>query len=92
LTLYQGPVGVEAARYTDAGFLMHALGFLHGMRCQFYDWWIDGRYFPATDTDYVTPRIELVAQAITRMYRQWRSWGPKPQLTTINALFLHSRT
>ena len=83
---------MEAARYADAGFPVHLLGFLCGMRCQFYDWWIDGRYWPAIDTDHAAPRVEVLAQVIGRMYDRWRTFGAQQRLVAINALFLQSRT
>lgn len=81
----------EAARYADAGFVMHFIGFLLGMRCQFHEWWIDGRYWLEPDTDYRVPDAALLGRAISRAYERWCGWQERQRLVAINVLYLHSR-
>lgn len=89
LDIANGPA--EAQRRGAAGFLIHLFGFLHGVRCQFYDWFIDGRAQVKPDSDHWPPSARQVANVLTTAYREWTTWTPRRKQVVTNALFLHGR-
>lgn len=82
----------QAARYGDAGFIMHFLGFIYGFRCQFYDWWMEGRINVRGDIDYIRPTSSYIGDCLERAFLMWSSWPSRQQIVAINILFLHTRT
>ena len=82
----------QAARYGDAGFIMHFLGFIYGFRCQFHDWWMEGRINVSGDSDHNCPRSSHVGNCLEKAFQMWSSWPSRQQIVAINALFLHTRT
>jgi hypothetical protein len=84
----------EAAdpRYSLPGFIVHFLGLLYGRRCQFHDWWVDGRSPVRGDTEYAIGRTAQLADCLNGAVERWLTFSAKAQLIAINALFLHSRT
>lgn len=74
-----------------AGFLMHFAGFLYGHRCQFVDWWVDGRIPLRAQTDrHVRPADATLC--FTRAIEKWKAWTQRERILATNALYLHCRT
>jgi len=82
----------QTARYGEAGFIMHFLGFIYGFRCQFHDWWMEGRINVKGDCDYARPESSHVGNCLEKALEMWSSWPSRQKLVAINALFLHTRT
>src|SRR6266516_2433391 len=92
LILDQDFANEEEARYSTAGFVVHFVGFLYGFRCQFHDWWMDGRANAKGRTDHSQPRVSQSSATITRAATTWRGFRRRQRLVAINCLFLHTRT
>lgn len=92
LKLEEGFASQDQARYGAAGFLIHFIGFLYGFRCQFHDWWMDGRVLTKSQADHSNPRAEAASRIVERALQRWRQYSERQRLVAINALFLHSRT
>jgi len=82
----------EQVRYGDGGFVIHFLGFLYGHRCQFYDWWVDGRVLIPDEIDHRPPSPKQAGEIISDALRTWRDFQNRQRFVAINALFLHTRT
>ncbi len=82
----------QTARYGAAGFIMHFLGFIYGFRCQFHDWWMEGRINVKGDSDHIHPVSSHVGNCLEKAFQMWSSWPSRQQIVAINALFLHTRT
>ena len=82
----------EQVRYGDGGFVIHFLGFLYGHRCQFYDWWVDGRVLIPDEIDHRPPSPKQAEEIISHALRTWRDFQNRQRFVAINALFLHTRT
>lgn len=80
-----------AQRYGDAGFLIHFFGLVYGWRCQFHDWWIDGRSKASSNADYHTPRKTYVESCMRGALARFRNWRAIEKMVAINAMFLHGR-
>lgn len=81
----------EQLRKGIAGFAIHFLGFLSGHRCQFEDWWVDGRGSTKSQSDFSFASVSDVSFCIEQALRTWSSWIDPMQRVAINALFLHNR-
>jgi hypothetical protein len=91
LRLTRAPDEPGALRLREAGFVVHFLGFLHGRRCQFWDWWVDGRLLTSHHNDYILFQPEVTSICLERALGRWATWPPADQNVLINALFLHNR-
>lgn len=91
LTIEDSDEGQEASRYGDAGFLIHFFGLLYGFRCQFHDWWLDGRCNAKSDADFYTPRREAAEACAERALTTFRSLGASQKMVAINVMYLHAR-
>jgi hypothetical protein len=82
-----------AARYGEGGFVVHFLGFLLGWRCQFADWWVDGRISLDGHHDYfLVGPPDTVGTCVDLARSHWRSWRLRERTVFLNALYLHNRT
>lgn len=81
----------EVARYADGGFIIHFIGFLFGRRCQFSDWWVDGRVPAKAQTDFGVHGYGLASRCLEQALTAWRMWPSKARTVLINAMFLHNR-
>lgn len=80
----------DVVRKDSAGFVIHFLGLLFGRRCQFWDWWVDGRLSVRSWGDAaVLAGTEgvLVDEALNT----WAAWSEGAQRVLLNALFMHNR-
>ena len=75
-----------------AGFVVHFTGFLYGYRCQFFDWWVDGRVPLRPHNDYISLRPSDATLCLTRAVETWLSWSERDRMVANNVLFLHGRT
>ena len=82
----------KEARYGVGGFLIHFLGFLYGYRCQFADWWFDGRVSTRAQNDHNPPRQHELNALLDLAVSRWNHLSIPQQVVAINALYLHSRT
>ncbi len=81
----------DDARRGAAGFIIHFLGFVHGFRCQFHDWWMDGRVAIKPEIDHTQPSPTEVGALLDAALKRWRGFSPRQKTVAINILFLHSR-
>ncbi len=81
----------ETQRYGEAGFVAHFLGFLLGYRCQFEDWWVDGKIATKPQVDFHIAREASVGVCIDTAFSVWRRWSNRSRTVMINAAFLHNR-
>ena len=81
----------KTQRLGDAGFLVHLFGRFYGWRCQFHDWWIDGRCKGSSDADHLAPRQAQAEACLRASLIRFRSWGAMPKMVAINAMYLHGR-
>lgn len=91
LCLTRAPDEPGAFRLREGGFVVHFLGFLHGRRCQFWDWWVDGRVLTTRHNDYISLRPDVTSLCLERAFQRWATWPPRDQNVLTNALFLHNR-
>ena len=82
----------EQARYEDAGFVMHLLGFLYGHRCHFHGWWVDGKVLFPEEIDHSFPTAQQAENIISRSLQTWQAFGDRQRAAAINVLLLHTRT
>lgn len=90
LTL-RGEDDQKVQRYGDAGFLIHFFGLVYGWRCQFHDWWIDGRIKASSHGDHIAPRTADAEACIQAALASFRTWTAVPKVVAINAMYLHAR-
>lgn len=81
----------RTGRLSDAGFIVRFLGFLLGHRCQFADWWVDGRILARKHNDYHIFLPDIVSVCLERALNAWSTWPRRDQTVFTNALFLHNR-
>ncbi|HEV7594124.1 MAG TPA: hypothetical protein VGO33_03925 [Gemmatimonadaceae bacterium] len=86
-----GKVDQTIQRYGDAGFVIHLFGRFYGWRCQFHDWWIDGRSKGSSDADHLAPRHGEAEACMRAALVRFRSWAAIPRMVAINAMYLHGR-
>lgn len=77
-------------RNSDAGFIIHVLGYLFGTRLQFHDWWFDGRV-PIKSTHNITITDAVIEDFISKSYRTWLAWTDQIKKWFLNILIMHSR-
>jgi hypothetical protein len=92
LELYKAFASQEQARYADAGFVMHLLGFLYGRRCHFHGWWVDGKVLFQEEIDHPIPTADQAENIISRSLQTWQAFGDRQRAAAINVLLLHTRT
>jgi hypothetical protein len=77
-------------RVGPAGFLIHLLGYLYGVRLQFHDWWVDGR-MPMKSQHNITVPNKLAQDFLSHSYATWKNWDQKKRELMTNILFMHTR-
>jgi hypothetical protein len=82
----------QSLRRGLAGFVVHFAGCLYGHRCQFSDWWVDGRVPLRPQTDHVSIRPNEAVLCLTRAVETWMTLSDHERIVAINALFLHGRS
>ena len=92
LELYKAFASQEQARYADAGFVMHLLGFLYGRRCHFHGWWVDGKVLFPEEIDHSIPTARQAENITSRSLETWQAFGDRQRAAAINVLLLHTRT
>ena len=77
-------------RKWDFAFLINLLGFLHGTRLQFYNWWFDGKV-PIRNMDniYISPKE--ITKFLSTAYEAWKKWNEINKERIINLLVMHTR-
>jgi hypothetical protein len=86
-----GDMPQGAARYGLAGFVVHLLGFLCGFRCQFFDWWFEGRLPTKSLMDHHDPSARELSAIVSTAVPVWAVLPDRQRLVAINVLYLHSR-
>ena len=81
----------ETQRRGLAGFVVQFLGFLFDYRCQFEDWWVDGRVpmRPATDAAVAPTHVSTFLESAVAT---WRTFSEENRYRVSNALFFHLRS
>lgn len=92
IRLFDAPGDAEAGRYGEGGFAVHFLGFLLGWRCQFFNWWVDGRIPTKSHSDCFVHLPCIVSICLDHARSRWASWPSRDRTVLVNALFLHNRT
>jgi hypothetical protein len=77
-------------RVGAAGFLVHLLGYLYGVRLQFHDWWVDGR-MPVKSQHNVTVTNKAAEDFLSLSYETWKNWDQRKRELMTNILFMHTR-
>lgn len=91
LTLRTGTSRDESRR-TLGGLIIHLFGLLTGSRCQFADWWVDGRVSTSSENGFAAHVGWEVGQSLDAAVPVWDRMQVRDRLVTTNALFLHNRT
>jgi len=80
---------VQTIRKGMAGFVIHLLAYLTGVRVQFHDWWFSGRIpIRPSPPGYVS---SSVAQHFFEVaLEEWKSWSLQIRRIFTNALFIHT--
>lgn len=77
-------------RNTDAGFLVHFLGCLLGVRLQFEEWWVDLR-IPTNVTRSFHLQADTAQHVLNHAYSKWFTWSEVEQRWFTNLLYMHNR-
>lgn len=80
----------HAFREEEGALLIHTLGFLYGVRCQYSEWWHDSPVPVLAKTIAISSRAEL-EEAATRIVREALSWGPEIRQRFVGAMYLKRR-
>lgn len=72
-------------------FIVHFFGFLMGRRCQFADWWVDGRISTYNWNGFELHREWEVRRSLDAAVTVWLALPVGKRAVAVNALFLHSR-
>ncbi len=80
----------DVLRNTDAGFIIHLLGYLFGTRLQFIEWWHDGRV-PIKSTHNMHTNKAAVEDFLSKSYKKYRLWNEEHRKWFLNILIMHSR-
>lgn len=91
VVLFHASKDRELSRNGPGAFVIHFLGFFVGRRCQFHDWWFDGRIPERAQNDYVTVPQSTVSVVLEQGFDTWLGWAARDQTVFINALYLHNR-
>lgn len=86
----QASISAAEWRKGEGGFLIHALGFLLRLRCQFHDWWFDSR-LPIRTVPICVMTNRDISRLLAMMLTSYRTWTPEVRVRFANALFLKSR-
>lgn len=81
----------ETQRRGLAGFVVQFLGFLYDYRCQFEDWWLDGRLPMRPATDAAVAPFHVSTFLVTAV-ATWRTFSEDNRARVTNALFFHLRS
>jgi len=92
LVLREYPSKDQSVRESIAGFVIHCLGFITGRRCQFADWWIDGRLPGRPETDAEPLFQREVSVCLDAAVDTWKLAGDRERRVLTNALFMHNRS
>ena len=86
----QNPMYKENLRKWDFAFLINLLGFLHGTRLQFYNWWFDGKV-PIRNIDNIQISHKAITKFLSNAYETWKKWDKTNKERIINLLVMHAR-
>jgi hypothetical protein len=86
----QSRAGMHELRIGPAGFLVHLLGYLYGVRLQFHDWWVDGR-LPLKMQHNIYLTDECAQSFLSGSYGRWKSWTSNQKDLMTNILYMHAR-
>jgi hypothetical protein len=89
--LLSDPIDANDVRHSDAGFLIHLLGFFFGTRLQFCDWNFDGRV-PTGSSNSLTYLPDVPEHFISFAYQKWRAWPADLRRRFINIIYMHGRS
>ena len=92
IRLFDEQGGKEAVRKGASALAIHFLGCLLGWRCQFHDWWVDGRIPSRGHGDSISIPQGMVCLALEKALSAWSTWDQRDQTVFINALYFHNRT
>jgi len=80
----------DDARGSDAGFIVHLLGYIFGTRLQFHDWWHDGRVTIKSSHNINITKV-VIEDFISKSFKKWNSWTCEIRKWFLNVLIMHSR-
>lgn len=75
----------------EGSLLIHGLGFLLRLRCQFEDWWYEAR-IPTKQSPICLMRVNEIGQVLAFVLQEYRTWPQQTRSRFANALFVKSRT
>lgn len=86
------PRTIKGLRRGAGAFIIHLLGYLFGIRLQFWDLWFDGRVPIRLQTTHnITFSEATVQDFLSHSYKTWRAWKEKQRRLLTNALYMHCR-
>lgn len=89
---FDAPVA-RALRTSDGGFIVQLLAYVHGVRLQFEDWFVDQR-IPVTIGKTVDFSIleGRRGHIVSRSYSTWKAWPEEVRTRVTNLLYMNSRS
>ena len=82
----------EELRRGIGAVVIHLLGYLFGIRLQFWDWWFDGRVSIRLQATHNIAFFEAtVRDFLSHCCRSWRGWVEEERWLITNLLFMHCR-
>jgi len=78
-------------RRGKAAFLIHLLGYLFGMRQQFYGWWFDGRLHIDRKHN-IHFRDQTVSHFLKHSFNEWCTFTVDQKNLITNLLYMHGRS
>jgi len=72
------------------GFIMHLIGYIFGVRLQFYDWWFDGR-IPFRSQYNISITKEKLKEFLVHAINKFMSLEKDKQKLFVNILYMHNR-
>lgn len=84
---------LEDIRRGRGSFIIQLLGYLFGVRLQFYNWWFDSRV-PIQEkarTHNIRFSKSTAEDFISHCHRTWENWSDQEQKLITNVLYMHCR-
>ena len=80
----------RGGRQTIGAFVIQLVGFLFGVRTQFYDWRIDGRGLVKGRNDFIIT-AKKASECVSTSVESWNMWGEEERKRITNILYLYTK-
>ena len=82
----------DSFRRSVGGLIIHMLGLLYQSRCQFWNWWAEGRLKVGdSKIAWFTDEDTSVSTILVTALKSWNSWPAEARRMYVNSLWHHSR-